>query len=89
LTSLRGINIRATEQFEAVARLGTVTKAVGELGVSTSAVSQQIKQLETQLGVKLLRREKMRLVLTLCITEFISRSLTLDVVQRSLWVWLI
>lgn len=89
MTSLRGINIRATEHFEALARLGTVTKAVGELGVSTSAVSQQIKQLETQLGVKLLRREKMRLVLTLCITEFISRSLTLDVVQRSLWVWLI
>lgn len=65
MSSLRDINIRATEHFEAVARLGTVTKAAGELGVSTSAVSQQIRQLETQLGVKLFRREKRRLVLTL------------------------
>lgn len=65
MANLRDINIRATEHFEAVARLGTVTKAAVELGVSTSAVSQQIKQLETQLGVKLFRREKRRLVLTL------------------------
>lgn len=65
VSSLRDINIRATEHFEAVARLGTVTKAAGELGVSTSAVSQQIRQLETQLGVNLFRREKRRLVLTL------------------------
>lgn len=65
MSSLRDINIRATEHFEAVARLGTVTKAAGELGVSTSAVSQQIRQLETQLGVNLFRREKRRLVLTL------------------------
>ena len=65
MSSLRDINIRATEHFEAVARLGTVTKAAGELGVPTSAVSQQIRQLETQLGVNLFRREKRRLVLTL------------------------
>ncbi len=62
---MRDINIRATEHFEAVARLGTVTKAANELGVSSSAVSQQIRQLEAQLGVNLFRREKRRLVLTL------------------------
>lgn len=62
---MRDINLKATEYFEAAARLGTVTKAAAELGVSPSAVSQQIKLLETQFGVKLFRREKRRLKLTL------------------------
>lgn len=62
---MRDINLKATEYFEAVARLGTVTKAAQELGVSPSAVSQQLGKLENQFGVKLFRREKRRLVLTL------------------------
>lgn len=62
---MRDLNLKATEYFEAVARLGTVTKAAAELGLSPSAVSQQIRLLETQFGVKLFRREKRRLVLTL------------------------
>ncbi|WP_108262948.1 LysR substrate-binding domain-containing protein [Mangrovicoccus ximenensis] len=62
---MRDLNLKATEYFEAVARLGTVTKAAEELAVSPSAVSQQLSGLETQLGVKLFRREKRRLVLTL------------------------
>src|SRR5690625_3020310 len=62
---MRDINLRATEYFEAVARLGTVTKAAAELGVSPSAVSQQVRILEEQFGVRLFRREKRRLVLTL------------------------
>lgn len=62
---MRDINIRATAYFESVARLGTVTKAAQELGVSPSAVSQQLRALEEQFGVKLFRREKRRLVLTL------------------------
>jgi DNA-binding transcriptional LysR family regulator len=62
---VRDINIKATEYFEAVARLGTVTKAAHELDVSPSAVSQQVRLLEAQFGVKLFRREKQRLVLTL------------------------
>ena len=62
---MRDINLKATEYFEAVARLGKVTKAAEELGVSPSAVSQQIRLLETQFGVRLFRREKQRLMLTL------------------------
>ncbi|MDT8327010.1 MAG: LysR substrate-binding domain-containing protein [Roseovarius sp.] len=62
---MRDINLKATEYFEAVARLGTVTKAAQELGVSPSAVSQQLAALETQFGVRLFRREKRRLILTL------------------------
>ena len=62
---MRDINLKATEYFEAVARLGTITKAAHDLGVSPSAVSQQISRLEAQFGVKLFRREKRRMVLTL------------------------
>ncbi|WP_319530868.1 LysR family transcriptional regulator [uncultured Cohaesibacter sp.] len=61
---MRDINIKATEYFEAVARLGSVTKAAEELGVSPSAVSQQVRLLETQFGVQLFRREKRKLMLT-------------------------
>lgn len=65
LPRMRDINLNAMAHFEAVARLGRVTKAAEELGVSPSAVSQQIRLLERQFGVKLFRREKQRLVLTL------------------------
>jgi LysR family transcriptional regulator, glycine cleavage system transcriptional activator len=65
LTPMRDINLKAMEYFEAVARLGRVSKAATELGVSPSAVSQQIRQIEAQFGVRLFRREKQRLVLTL------------------------
>ena len=65
LPPMRDINLRATACFEAVARLGTVTKAAAELGVSPSAISQQIRVLESQFGVSLFRRDRKRLVLTL------------------------
>lgn len=58
---MRDIDLKATEHFEAVARPGSVTRVAGELMVSPSAVSQQIRQIEAQLGVKLFRREKRRL----------------------------
>lgn len=61
----RDVHLKALSHFEAVARLGTVTKAAQELTVSPSAVSQQIKLLEEQFGVKLFRREKQRLTLSL------------------------
>ncbi len=51
--------------FEAVARRGTLSKAADELSVSPSAISQQIKLLEQQLGLKLFRRLGRRLSLTL------------------------
>lgn len=61
---MRDINIKAIEYFESVARLGTVTRSAQELGVTPSAVSQQIRLLEGQFGVRLFRREKRRLILT-------------------------
>lgn len=51
--------------FETVARRGTLSKAAVELSVSPSAVSQQIKLLEQQMGLRLFRRDGRRLSLTL------------------------
>ncbi|MER9801873.1 LysR family transcriptional regulator, partial [Mesorhizobium sp. M0142] len=51
--------------FEAVARLGGVAKAAQELQVTPSAVSQQLRLLEHQLGVRLFQREKRHLSLTI------------------------
>ena len=42
--------------FEAVARLGSVTKAAHELSLTQGAVSRQLKKLEQLLGVDLLQR---------------------------------
>lgn len=58
-------NLNSLAYFEAVARTGRVTAAAAELGVSTAAVSQQLKQLEEQWGVKLFRRQDRRMSLTL------------------------
>lgn len=48
--------VAALRSFEAVARLGSVTQAAQELHVSHSAVSQHLKSLELQVGVKLFNR---------------------------------
>ncbi len=57
-------NLNAIAYFEAVARHSRVNLAAAELSVSPSAVSQQIKALEEQMGVLLFRRVKRRLILT-------------------------
>ncbi|WP_315808979.1 LysR substrate-binding domain-containing protein [Pseudomonas sp. C9-3] len=49
--------LSALRSFEAVARLGSVTLAASELHVTHSAISQQVRQLESLLGITLLQRE--------------------------------
>jgi DNA-binding transcriptional LysR family regulator len=61
----RDLNLNSMAHFEAVARLGGIARASEELQVSASAVSQQIRLLELQLGVKLFHREKRHLRLTI------------------------
>jgi len=61
----RAPNLNALPYFEAVARRGSLSRAAEELSVSPSAVSQQVKLLEQQLGVKLFRRTGRVLSLTL------------------------
>lgn len=46
----RAPNLHALPYFEAVARRGSLARAAEEMSVSPSAVSQQIKLLEQQLG---------------------------------------
>ncbi|WP_299402902.1 LysR substrate-binding domain-containing protein [uncultured Roseobacter sp.] len=57
-------SISALIAFEAVARLGSATHAAAELSLTQSAISRQLKALEDQLGVVLLRREGRGFVLT-------------------------
>ncbi|MFZ5789983.1 MAG: transcriptional regulator GcvA [Pseudomonadota bacterium] len=50
--------------FEAVARLGSVRAAAQELHVTPGAVSQQVKALEAELGLRLLARRGRHIALT-------------------------
>lgn len=56
--------LRALTAFEAAARLGSFRAAAGELGITRSAVSHQVKLLEDRLGLSLFRRDARRAELT-------------------------
>ena len=58
------IPLRAIGVFHSVARLASISKAAGELGVTPSAVSQQIHALETALGSVLLVKNGRRIKLS-------------------------
>ena len=60
----RAPSLGALRAFEAVFRQGSMAGAAEELAVTTSAVSHQVRQLEAEMGVKLVRREGRRVVLT-------------------------
>ena len=50
------VNLELYKVFYTVARCGSLTKAAEELYISQPAVSQAIKQLESQLGTPLFKR---------------------------------
>lgn len=56
--------VRAIQAFEAIARLGSVAAAADELGVSSGAISQQLRKIETELDAKLFKRAGRSLTLT-------------------------
>ena len=56
--------LNALKAFEAAARYESFTKAAAELCVTQGAVSHQVKALELELGLKLFRRERQRLLIT-------------------------
>lgn len=58
------IDVNALHALRAVAALGTLTKAADELGYTASAVSQQIKRLERQVGTPVLAQAGRGVVLT-------------------------
>ncbi|MDH0683368.1 LysR family transcriptional regulator, partial [Achromobacter animicus] len=55
-SSTRTPPLAALRAFEAVARLGSLSRAASELNVTKSAVSHQLRALEADLGTSLLRR---------------------------------
>ena len=57
-------SLNALKAFEAAARQESFSKAANELCVTQGAVSQQVKGLEGELGVRFFRRERQRLVIT-------------------------
>lgn len=61
----KNAHLNAFVYFEAVVRRGSLSRAAEEMTVSPSAVSQQIKLLEQQMGLKLFRRDGRRLSPTL------------------------
>jgi len=56
--------MRSIQAFEAVARCGGVSAAAEDLGVSPGAISQQIRNVEAALDVRLLERRGRSLALT-------------------------
>ncbi|MFI6867048.1 LysR family transcriptional regulator [Nocardia sp. NPDC050406] len=58
------IDVAALRALRSVAALGTLARAADELGFTASAVSQQIKRLERQLGVPVLAAAGRGVVLT-------------------------
>lgn len=56
--------LNAVKAFEAVARLGSLSLAARELGVTPGAISQQVKGLEDYFGKRLFTRHQNRLKLT-------------------------
>jgi DNA-binding transcriptional LysR family regulator len=57
-------SLNALRAFESAARHESFAKAAAELCVSASAISQQVSQLESELGIRLFERVKQRLKLT-------------------------
>ncbi|RFC62204.1 LysR family transcriptional regulator [Fulvimarina endophytica] len=61
---MKAPSLRALEAFEAFGRVGSVTKAAAELGVSAGAVSQQLRKAEEALGINLVERRGRTVALT-------------------------
>lgn len=79
-------SINSLLALEAVDRLGSASAAAGELSLTQSAVSRQLKVLEEQLGVALIERSQMRLTLTPAAQEYVetARALLQQLAQASL-----
>jgi len=76
--------LKAIAAFHAAARLGSVSRAAEALGVSPSAVSQQIRFLEHHLGTSLFVRQNRRVTLTEAGERYFeSLASAMDLVERA------
>lgn len=57
-------SLKSLQAFEAAARRGSFTAAANELHVTASAISHQIRFLETDIGLSLFHRDTRTIVLT-------------------------
>jgi LysR family glycine cleavage system transcriptional activator len=73
MAMLNRVHLNGLRAVETVARLGSLSAAAGELNVSASAVSQQVKRTEQQLGQALFERTASGLVPTEFGTVFTAR----------------
>lgn len=64
LSALDGLNIKLLRVFETVARHGSFSRAASELGRSPATVSEQVRDLEAQLDVRLVERTTRAVALT-------------------------
>lgn len=69
--------LKQLRYFVTAAKLGSFTQAALECGVSQSAVSQQIKALENELGVELVERRNRGFALTPAGALVLARGETL------------
>jgi DNA-binding transcriptional LysR family regulator len=68
------MELRQLRYFSAVARHRHFTRAADELHVTQSALSQQVRRLEEELGVELLRRETRGVALTAAGEDLLVRA---------------
>jgi DNA-binding transcriptional LysR family regulator len=79
------MELRHLRYFQAVAELGSMTAAARRLYVSQSAISEQVRDLEQELGCKLLDRSGRSLQLTPQGQVFLEEARrTLDAAQRAI-----
>lgn len=69
--------LRSIKYFQAVVRNNSFSEAAEECHISQSAISQQIKALENELGFQLLERKNRKFVLTPAGEHFYKKSLIL------------
>jgi DNA-binding transcriptional LysR family regulator len=65
--------LAAMQVFVRVVEAGSFVKAAGQLGISTTAVSRLVADLETHLGTRLLQRTTRRLSLTVAGSAYFER----------------
>ena len=58
------MELRHLRTLEAIARHGSFTRAAEELHLAQSALSQQVRRLEAELGVEVLRRTSRTVTVT-------------------------
>jgi DNA-binding transcriptional LysR family regulator len=68
------VELRQLQYFAAVARHRNFTRAADELYVTQSALSQQVRRLEAELGLELLRRTPAGVELTAAGADLLERA---------------